>query len=405
MRYLGVVLALAAGASFALASSSCGRPTPVWGELTPAHTVRYYAPMSLPAVAPDGTLWVVNGTKLLHFTPDGQQLGESELPGEFVQGVEPRALRSALYSAAEAGVFVALSNGRVGLVTEAGELAWVRQFSSYGVGDRPHPDGLLVYCDGTGGWGYSLVDTQGNVRWRVPGWVSGRGRAVDEMGRTWFLAGSRLQVVARDGSHLLEKQLEGEEPGQQLCGAVGDRVLIRSIRHVFCMDVQGQVLWNLEVDGEQRYILTSMLVSATRSVFEILRSGQSPPYYYGLLLVDGSGEQLREFQSPPGALIYSDPEHFLSSSSVLTCYTADGVELWTYTMPLPYQQGTIHRGDVIPEYTSSGPVTGTDGRIYFEEDSTLYALDMQGHLLWEKAGTVFYDELVEDKWWGGDFFY
>lgn len=375
------------------------------GTTIPAHTERRYAAMSLPAFAADGSLYVMNGATLLHYSVDGQRLGSSTLPVEIDTSqswdiVWPRA-----YATRDGDVFVTSGRRGVGLLDAAQQFAWVEDTGRM-ISPLPCGDGLLV-AHGTGAQSdVAYMDLTGAVRWTMPGGSLFRDKVqVDEDDRAYFCHEKSLAVKLADGGDVLQTSFPDAKDDIALLDARAGRVLLDTDETVTCIDLAGERLWRIAPPGGAGEFLSGRVLGPDRFVLHVWNWPQDV-----LVIVDGQGQIMHQSQQKvwwqlllangSGILArYSVPGGVSDSTEMWGWLDADGVELWNYRPPEQIRGWVQAPGSPVVVYANeTGPILGADGRIYFERNGALFALDLQGKLVWQDSGTSYYDVWVEEMY-------
>jgi hypothetical protein len=406
MKHITVLLGLACAISMAAGCSAwfppCGSDP---GVTIPAHMERKYAAMSLPAFAADGSLYVMNGTSLLHYAAGGQHLGSITLPvnvdtSQSWNMVWPRA-----YATRNGEVFVTSGRQHIGLLNAASQFSWVADTSRM-LDPLPCGDGLLVAHGPDIQPDIAYMDLTGAVRWTMPVGSLFRDKVqVDEQDRAYFCDGKILAVKRADGGDVLRAGFPEAKDDIVLMDARADRVLLGVNGAVICIDLAGEELWRITLPEGAGRFLSGRVLGRDRFVLHVYNWPKDV-----LLVVDGQGQVVRKSQEKLAWLLllasssgylarYSEPDSIYDSVETWGWFDADGVELWSYQPPEQIRGWVPSKDSPVVVYPNgSDPALGPDGRIYFERNSTLYVLDPQGHVVWHDPGTVYYDVWVEEMY-------
>lgn len=403
MRHFAILLGAALAAGCSTTSYDFG------GTLIPAHTVRYYAPMSLPAFAADGSMYVANGDTLLLFSAGGAPLSSSVLPVDFAAYEGQGYVWPSGHATPAGDVFIALDRERIGLLGADQRFAWIKSIANAQSAPIPMAQGLLVERWNGVVPSVAYCNLTGDVRWSVPGsmlWPSAV--QVDEQGRAYFCDMQSLSVMPASGVELLRASIPQASQYQdtRLLHARAERVLLRTGDSVTCFNLSGEILWELTPPDGLGDFQAGLVLGADRYVLQAY-SWSGGETSQPLLIVDGLGGIIHELQNNPSWQIAgANATGFIAvlydgKPKALGMFDADGVQLWSKPLPqpaTPYAPISANHFAVYPFKT--GPVFGADGMIYYTVDNTLYAIDLQGQPLWQATGASFHDEWHPDSYAG-----
>jgi outer membrane protein assembly factor BamB len=380
------------------------------GPKIPAHTDRIFAPMSLPAFAADGSLYVANGDTLLHFAADGTRLGSSALPVDLGTYAQENFVWPRGYATLAGDVFIALDAERIGLLGAEQQFAWINKCGDIYTAPVPMAHGLLVERGNDLAPSVAYIDRAGVRRWSMPGFVLWPNVVqVDEQGRAYFCDLQSLSVMPDSGVELLHASLAQAGPYDQvsLLQVRAERVLVHSANIVTCYDLNGEALWEFTPPAGLDYFCSGHVLSAERFVLQY-SAGLGDDASRPLLIVDAVGHLVRQLPDNPVWRVRStSATGFIAvvndgKPSVLGLFNAEGEQLWSRPLPQPVYPQSVplseHRFAVYPLWT--GPVFGADGNIYYTVDNTLYSVDPQGNLMWQARGAVYHDEWYPDTYVG-----
>jgi hypothetical protein len=401
---LGLVLAswLAAGCEALWPSGTVG-----WGGfLIPAHNERYYAGMSVSAFGADGSLYVLNGDTLLHYSAEGVRLGSTPLPAEVQDAYAVYAPRPLFNVTPDTGIQAFQGREKFALLQADGQLAWVKDLPGLANSQLQYADGWLV--DQATGFEHSIsyLDRAGDIKWSVPGtWINPFSVQVDQQGRAYFMIHSQLIVMDASGTELLRKDLPHTQDWPTLnCAGHGRVIVVPGYNKAQCLDLNGDLMWEMTLPDDGSIYDPGIVLSPDRIVLALdYMSASDSGMAHRLLTVDSQGQIVAQSAG------YGEVQPYLWNGQYLlaqtnssrgyawACFTAAGKELWSYGLQSEY--GPLHPAagsTVIKHSWFGGIVAGPDRRTYFDNLSTLYALDKEGNVVWQDAGTVFHDVWVEE---------
>jgi hypothetical protein len=394
-----------------LLAAGCSTTSYDYGERTfvPAHTDRYFAPMSLPAFAADGSMYVANGDTLLHFSAGGARLGSSALPVDLDVYQPQNSSMPRGYATPSGDVYIVLDHERIGLLGPTQQLTWTKTWDNRMSEPVPFEHGLLLEHEVDRRTEVSFIDSSGAVQWSVPGdelfWDPVQ---VDEQNRVYFCKRTSLIALSESGTELRHIDFPEVEHSVRLLHVRSGCILVRADDGVTCFGLNGTALWALAPPFDQGYFSDGLVLSADRFVLQV-ESHTTP--FTQLLIVDGQGRIIHKLTSYFNwRLRNSNGPEFIaqldySADNAWGLFNAEGEQLWNKQLP---QQ-------LAPEYTligenlyawypyGIGPVFGADGRIYYTVDNTLYAVDLQGNPLWQATGAVCHDEWYPDTYYSSAF--
>ncbi len=377
------------------------------GFTIPAHTERHYAAVSLPAFTADGSLYVMNGANLLHYAADGQRLSSTALSVDIDTssdraGAWPRAL------ATRSGVLLITSGYRhIGLLDHALQFSW--EYDADGsLSPLACGDGLLIMHYADSQYGVAYMNLNGDIRWTVPDCrLIPTEVQVDEQDRAYFCLEDILAVKQPDGADVLRFKVPGAPDGMTLLSARADRVLLAASGIASCYDMAGRRVWRAAPPDGWGWFTDGLILNQERYILHVTSRENRDQR---LIVVDGAGRLITQIQDrPQWRLLLADGAGFLVGYSETVdgnpytetwgWFNAEGVRQWSYHPPESIQGGAIPKDSPLGVYPNgTGPDLGADGRIYFERNSILYALDTQGHLLWQDQGAAYYDVWVEEMY-------
>jgi hypothetical protein len=273
----------------------------------------------------------------------------------------------------------------------------------------PSEDGLYVI----GGSNISLVDASGRALWSVP--YRDAGLSTYGGGRLLvYSSASGLSAVGKDGNiSTLTAQSMNYPP---VVGPDGT-IFVRSWRLMSALDRSGREMWNITevisdpvVDGRGYiYLFRRPAETVTEVYLECIEPGgslrwsiQYPKYTTGTKLLPASAG---------GVTVYDEPEGILARLS------SSGTVSWDHTMPylgeyslaedeygllyMFYEFGTVHvindRGSLAGKFNPVNAYNANlsympavrNGTVYVigdgEGSATLYAMDIDGSLKWERT--------------------
>lgn len=400
-------LFLAALVCFGVALAGCGSSVvsgPGGAVHGSTHNVRSYAAMSMPAFLPDGCKFVANGSKLLKFSSNDALLDSIDLPLDLAQRyVVPRVIGTAAGS-----IFVLLGDGRVGRVNAAGQFEWLQDFGAFTNSAAPFGDGLLVTCMSATARPVRLIDSDGNVQLELNGATALPGAdATADTGYAFFLLEGNLWVADTFGNWLLQDTPIADTIAPRLICATAGRVLLgdsASPGSLVCCNLDGVVIWRAQLPEGFRQrgvgLLTSdgaALVPAagytTASLHQSLvqlyaADGAPQAALVGLTINSLSVLDANRFAA---AFYISDKLHY-------GLFTNAGEPLWSFPQPDSTTPASYESWEDRTIYSASiDSFSGPDQRIYFQWESTLYALDLQGREVWREAGHEYVDKVVPNS--------
>jgi hypothetical protein len=341
---------------------------------------------------------------LLHYSADGQRLGSSTLPVNIDASPGWGTNWPRVYATRSGSVFVTLGDQRIGLLDATLQLAWERDYRNRLAEPLPFDDGLLVEHVQEPVLGVSYVDLTGSIRWTVPDAMLYRDMVqVDEQDRAYFCDGKSLSVRSANGTEFVWTSFPEAKHYVLLSHARADRVLVRTDDTMICLNLAARRLWQIPAPGGHGLFEQGLVLSPDRYALQIEGNTNGSD---SLIIVDGQGRVVHQMQnSLHWWLSLTDGTGFLAGyydtdyKVTWGWFSAEGEQLWSYHPPQPTREASFERGDIVPRReSSSGPVLGPDGRIYFEMNSTLYVLDLQGHVVWQDPGTVYYDVWAQEMY-------
>lgn len=395
-RYLFIVAFVCCGALLA----GCGgnsSPSADWQSGT--HNVRSYSPMSMPAFLPDGSKFFVNGTKLLKFSADDALLDTVELPIH----PETSPLHARIYSTAAGNVFVLLGDGRIGRVNAAGQWEWLQDYEAMVYSAVPFGDGLMVSCITTTGRPTRLIGSDGKIKLDVnasrmavePGTTADAGHA-------FFIIDNSLWVADTTGAWVLQAAPVGFDAGDApwlACAAAG-RALMGDgrTRVMVCRDLNSELLWTAMVPEGFQGSGVLMMMPDGSVVFSVADTALRN-FYVQLYAPDGSLSTRLAGLILISAAVW-DADHFVgvymqNGERYFGLFSSTGELAWSAPKPSQEILGPFKPWEDRRIYYDSDEWTiGPDQRIYYEWQSTLFALDAQGHEVWREAGHEFTEKQV-----------
>lgn len=279
----------------------------------------------VPAIGPDGTIYMPGDRRLYAIAPDGTEVWRYSLATYFGSGsCSPLLAGSVVYAGDSNGVVHAVD-------VASGTRLWTFQDNLLGFGDV---DSLALSSTGTlyAGIGRYVValDGAGSELWRVEldpdGYETARNLAIGRDGTIYATSYSSLSAFNPDGSRRWRK------PGVYGSPAIDDSGTLYTAAHglISAIDARGQELWSASVEypasnvaigplgrlyvagGDDLYVFTSTGAEVlTATIAAGLRFSSSTPavgddgtvYFVSneshLVAIDGaSGAQVFDFLSP-----------------------------------------------------------------------------------------------------------
>jgi hypothetical protein len=387
-RVLTIVAFIYCGALLAGCGGGSG-PSADWQ--TGTHIVRAYSPMSMPAFLPDGSKFVANGTKLLKFSADDALLDTIVLPIHPADSLLP----ARIYGTAAGSVFIVLGDGRIGRVNAAGQFEWLQDFEAMVYSAVPFGDGLLVSCITATGRPTRLIGSDGKLKLELnasrmavePGTTAATGHA-------FFIVDNSLWVADATGAWVLQAAPVGFEAGDApwlACAAAGQALMGDGrTRAMECRDVNGGLLWTAMVpEGFQGNGVLMMMPDGS-VVFSAADIGLRN-FYVQIYAPDGSLSTRLDGLDLIKAAVW-DADHFVgvyrqNDERYFGLFTKTGELIWSALKPAQKILGPFKPWEDRSMYYDSEEWTcGPDQRIYYEWQSTLFALDAQGREVWRRAG-------------------
>ena len=374
-------------------------PSADWRDKT--HNVRVYAPMSMPAFLPDGSKFVANGTKLLKFSAGDALLDTIELPI-----IPANQYSTARVISSKAGsVFVLLGDGRVGRVNAAGLFEWLQDFRASCFGAVAFGDGILATCFESNTSQATMIGSDGKIKLQLAtASFMPESDSTADTGHAFFLARNSLWVADTSGAWLLKDQPIDSLTTLGMSWAAAGRVLLFNSsepRGLYCCDLNGDIIWNAPWPATLTTQSRGMLFTDGTVLISVL---DEHLWQYSVLLYGSDGSPRAQLA---GLTIYAmsmlDTDRFAGIYSAdgkmqYGLFTKVGELLWGAPWPTTNQPGHYNPWDDRTNYlTVYDCFCGQDQRIYFEWESTLHALDLQGLEVWREAGHEYTDKEVPNS--------
>lgn len=400
-RILTIVAFVCCGALTAGCRGASG-PSADWRDGT--HNVRSFAAMSMPAFLPDGSKFVANGTKLLKFSAGDALLDTIELP--IIPANQYSAAR--VISTKAGSVFVLLGDGRVGLIDAQRQLLWLQDFKVLTNSAVAFGDGLLTWLRDTGPIRIGMLGADGQVKFELAAeQMLPDADATADSGHAYFTSRRHLWVADTAGAWTVQDlEVAGMADPRLICAGSG-RVLISDRRMpvtLACCDSSGAMVWSVQLPENCRVQGPGILTPGGTALVPEVFLPESGPTQDMLQRYAADGTPLSQLAGISVlSLSVLDENHFaaafwLDQRLQYGLFTNTGELLWNYAQPTRALIASVKPWDDRSEFTSqTAAFCGPDRRIYFEWQSTLYALDMQGRLAWREAGHEYTDKEVPNS--------
>ncbi len=401
MRHTIVVLALSC---CAMALGGCGGGNSLdadWRDGT--HNERTYYPMSMPAFLPDGSKFVINGSQLLKFSADDAPLDSIELPID----LEHVYTSPQVISTAGGNVFALLGDGRVGLLNAAGQFEWLQEYGARDSHSLAFGGGLLARCFDTTSSKMQLIGSDGQIKFELPlAKFLVDSDATATSGYAYLLAERRLWVADTTGAWVLQNAPVGDLASPEFLDAAAGRILLCDRAHrgsLYCCDQFGSVLWSAQLPDGFDYPIRGIMCHDGSALVPVARN-TGAGYQYIVQAYDAQGHPQTLFDGlQPVSVSRWDQDHFAAQLIIGTdvhfaLLANTGELVWAVPRPALTLGWNASPGEDRISYSHSSEVLcGADQRIYFERDSTLYALDAQGNIVWREAGHEYIDKRVPNS--------
>jgi outer membrane protein assembly factor BamB len=382
------------------AITSCGGGTESISRLIPAHTERYWAAVSPPAVLSDGGTMIVNGDLLWRYNAQGGLLSETVLANNKPQITYPP--NSRIHSNDVGDIYLTLYGNEVRRVDEQGATLWSLDIDLvYEYDQVPMDEGLVVFHRDEGTNLVSMLDRDGNIAWssdHFPGECTYY-EGVD--GERIYITNYKELVALSAAEGVLWVQDEWEDrPGLiSFFGASSNRITVNIYDKLYCFDADGAMLWELGVPSGYNYFKKGMHIGDDLIYVNICGFSNRN----GFLVLDGDGNTLKQHDQfscrNPKPL---DAERFTAifsegGKSFIGVYDADSCSLqWKYPLPDGESKGIPHENEIVDYYSwDSSAHLASDGLIYFDANGVLHGWDQNGNLLREIASKSLIDIWVE----------
>ncbi|MCC7477992.1 hypothetical protein IT575_05985 [bacterium] len=371
-------------------------PIIIGPSLIPAHTERVFAAVSYPASPGGGNSLVANGDSLYVLDPQGVQSARLSLPSSVGPGSYhewPRA-----YSSAAGDCFLLLADGTACGLNADGSLRWTLEEKLLGSWAVPLSDGLLVGVSSADTYALAKLHPDGTLGWRQSVLNSDRFFTRPYGAGMAAMLENQLLVLDGEGSELL--RLDTTELGYQpsLCIPSADCFILVTGGGAVAVDLSGRRLWSY--NSSNRHIVIGAALSNERTVLKY----EAYPGESGIVVLDGQGREIRSFSgnywhdlTPVDATRFAALFFSGSSVSVHLLSTESDEPLWRTRLGDFDHGGLVRRGETVERYTNGTALQlGRDQRLYFELNSQLIALDLDGRRLWSFKGRSYSDTFVED---------
>ncbi|HEX9952526.1 MAG TPA: PQQ-binding-like beta-propeller repeat protein [Rubricoccaceae bacterium] len=327
-------LALLALAPAALAQTAGQR---LWSVDVRTTTVGGYADMSQPAVAPDGTVYLVTDS-LYAISPAGERLWTAP------------ASMSEVSLGADGTVYAAAANTVYAYAPDGTQRwAFTESPAGFGVlrGPTVGPDGNVYVVTTNGGLGIFSLTPGGALRWNVPG-VSVQG----------FFPVDRL-AFGPDNLYFADENVPG-------CGPSLSSGLVS-------VSLDGTIEWCRVISG---VFGQATGARATRDGRAIVWQNALPDQYLRAYTPEGDLDWSRTFLPSDVGVGPDNTLYAWHDETALVSLTADGVQRWRVVQPLT---NFPWRAEVSPD-----AATVVAGSVYgFGQNGAIVAADAaDGHTLW-----------------------
>jgi hypothetical protein len=378
---------------------SASGPDPGWQNGT--HTVRSYAAMSMPAFLPDGSKYVVNGARLLKFSAGDVLLDTIELP----QPIDDYHFNPKVIGTAAGSVFVTLGDGRVGLLDTQGLFQWLQDFGETNFEATAFGEGILARCYAGGYSSVKLIGTAAQVKLELsPTQMLIESGMPADVKHVYFTVGRSLSVADTAGNWLLrELPIEGAHPPWLICAAAGRVLMGDGVNPggMICRDVSGKVLWSAQLPDELQIKSGGLMLADGTVVLSATDYNHQP---FGVLFYSPDGMQLVRlagFDLLSAAVLDQDrfaAQYAMDNNRYFGVFTNAGDLLWGVLKPAAKPIGPY---DPWEDYTVRANhyawCCGPDQRIYYDWESTLFALDAIGNQVWRETGHEYTDKQVPNS--------